>query len=156
LVSFQSGGPGRPYGTLIMDSAGNLYGTGLGTVFKLSPVNGGWNFSLVYSFSSCEINAGVTQGPDGNLYGVCEQGGAGNRYGWVFELPPTCNQSCTPIDLHDFAFSDGANPFGPVVFDGEGNLYGTTAHGGYTGSPCGTGGCGVIWEIAGVADIPRR
>lgn len=156
LISFQSGGPGRPYGTLIMDASGNLYGTAItGGVYELSPANGGWTFSLVYDFSSCLIQAGVTLGPDGDLYGACEQGGAGNTYGWVFKMPPNCNQTCTPTNLHNFNFTDGANPFGPVVFDASGNLYGTTAHGGYTGSPCGTGGCGTAWEIAGAADTPR-
>ncbi len=98
----------------------------------------------------------LTLGPDGNLYGVCEQGGFGNNYGWVFELPPNCNGTCTPSNLHNFGFSDGANPYGPVVFDAGGNLYGTTYRGGYTGSPCGTGGCGVVWEIAGAAESPRQ
>ena len=153
LISFQSGGPGRPSGTLIVDSSGNLYGTTFNDVYELSPVNGGWTFSVVYNFS-CEIQAGVTLGPDGNLYGACERG-PGNG-GSIFKLPPDCNQTCTPIDLHDFQFSDGSGPMGPVVFDASGNLFGTTYNGGYTGSPCGTTGCGVIWEIAGAADTPRH
>jgi uncharacterized repeat protein (TIGR03803 family) len=154
LFRFPNGGPGRPASTLIMDSTGNLFGTTFNDVFELSPVNGGWTFSVVYDFN-CEMSAGVTLGPDGNLYGVCEHGP--NTYdGSVFKLPPDCNQICTPVNLHDFNFTDGAYPYGPVVFDASGNLYGTTANGAYTGSPCGTNGCGVIWEIAGVADTPRQ
>jgi len=151
LVSFQSGGPGRPFGTLTMDSSGNLYGTAItGEVFKLSPVNGGWTYSVVSEFN-CGLQAGVTLGPDGNLYGVCTQ-----FDGWVFRLPPDCNQTCVPTNLHNFDFTDGSLPFGPVVFDDSGNLYGTTANGGFTGTHCGTAGCGTAWEIEGAADIPRH
>jgi uncharacterized repeat protein (TIGR03803 family) len=155
ILATSPNGPGRPEGTLIMDSAGDLYGTDLNDVYKVSLVNGSWIYSIVYDFS-CEIHAGVTMGTDGNLYGVCEHG-AGNKYpGWVFKLPPDCNQTCTPVDLHDFVFSDGTVPYGPVVFDESGNLYGTTTNGGYTGSPCGTAGCGTAWEIAGVVETIRQ
>ena len=147
-----------PYGTLTMDSSGNLYGTadgygpnGGGTVYKLSPSGGGWLFSLVYAFNfNCSPVAGVTLGADGNLYGVCGLSGANNK-GWVFEMPTNCNQTCTPNDLHDFGGSDGSYPEGAVVFDASGNLYGTTNDGGNTGGACGVSGCGVVWEIAGVA-----
>ena len=74
-------GEGRPFGTPIMDSSGNLYGTIIDSVYKLSPVNGGWNYSTVYTFASCAFNAGVTLGPDGNLYGACYGGIVG--YGGV-------------------------------------------------------------------------
>ncbi len=144
----------EPYGTLIIDDSGNLYGTayndgpnGGGTVFELSPSNGGWTFSLVYSFSSCNPTAGVTLGPDGDLYGVCDAGGA-NGDGWVFEMPRSCNQTCTPTDLHDFDGTDGAVPEGAVAFDASGNLYGTTWVGGI--GDCTIGlyhGCGTVWEI---------
>jgi uncharacterized repeat protein (TIGR03803 family) len=152
LVEFNGTTGIHPYGTLITDESGNLYGTardngphGDGTVFELSPSNGGWTFSLVYAFSSCNPIAGVTLGPDGNLYGVCRVGGA-DADGWVFEMPPNCNGTCTPTDLHDFNGSDGANPFGQVVFDASGNLYGTTFEGG-RGDCTGVSGCGVVWEI---------
>lgn len=153
LYNFPNG-DGRPFGTPIMDPSGNLYGTTFGSVYELSPVNGGWNFSIVYAFNFCELNAGVTLGPDGDLYGVCK--GQGVQSGSVFELPPNCNGTCRPNYLHSFSFTDGSLPTGPVVFDANGNLYGTTFYGGYTGAPCGAYGCGVIWEIAGAADVPRH
>lgn len=150
LVEFNGTTGIRPYGTLIKDQSGNFYGTardngpnGGGTVFELSPSNGGWNFSLVYAFTSCSPMAGVTLGADGNLYGVCA-GSLPNNDGWVFEMPRNCNQACTPNDLHDFDFFHGALPWGAVAFDADGNIYGTTRAGG-TGN-C-TDGCGVVWEI---------
>ena len=155
LLTFSGSTGIHPYGTLITDAFGDLYGTapdngpnGGGTVYELSPSNGGWTFSLLYGFSSasCEPMAGVTLGPDGNLYGVCRVGGAHNN-GWVYEVPPNCNQSCTPTDLHDFNFTDGNDPQGAVSFDANGNLYGTAFSGGTLNCTEFPGGCGVVWEI---------
>ncbi len=153
LVEFNGTTGIHPYGSLIKDAAGNFYGTardngpnGGGTVYELSPSDGGWSFSLVYAFSVCEPQAGVTLGPDGNLYGVCLQGGA-NRDGSVFQVPPNCNQTCTPNNLHDFNFNQGSYPEGSVAFDANGNLYGTANYGGNVGGPCGSVGCGVVWEL---------
>lgn len=143
----------HPWGTLIMDGSGNLYGTatqdgpnGGGTVFELSPSNGGWNFSLVYAFTLCNPTAGLTLGPNGNLYGACEAGGT-HAEGWIFEMPGNCNQSCTPTDLHDFSSTEGSNPLAPVSFDGSGNIYGTTFEGGSGDCIGGMSGCGSAWEI---------
>jgi len=162
LANGSHGTGSNPYGTLIMDQSGILYCTasdyfsgGGGTVYKVMRSGIGWTAALVYAFSSCQSGAGVTLGPDGNLYGVCTEGGAHNQ-GWVFEMPPSCNQTCTPNDLHDFDSNDGAVPFGPVVFDVDGNLYGTALQGGSTGSRCFDAGCGVVWELMGVADQSRR
>lgn len=155
LLEFNGESGIHPYGTLIMDQAGNLYGTardngpnGGGTVFEFSPSNGGWTFTLLYAFSSnaCGPMAGLTLGPDGNLYGVCRTGGM-NRNGWVFELPTNCNQTCTPNVVHDFNFTDGADPEAPVTFDANGNMYGTTVAGGMGNCSSDPGECGVVWEI---------
>lgn len=80
---------------LLMDAAGNLYGTsngpyGYGSVFQLAPWNGTWTYYDLYDFTG-----GDGSGPSGslvldtnsNLYGVTSQGGA-NGDGVVFELPP--------------------------------------------------------------------
>jgi uncharacterized repeat protein (TIGR03803 family) len=49
--------------------------------------------------------------------------------------------------LYDFhGGSDGANPRTPLIFDGAGNLYGTTFQGGSTG--CGGLGCGTVFKLA--------
>ena len=134
-----------------MDDSGNLYGSaefggqnGGGVVFKLAPSDGGFTYSLLYSFSSCFSLGGIAIDAAGDLFGVCTLGGA---HGWVFELT-NCSQGCSVVDLHDFGGSDGASPQGTPVLDANGNLYGTTVIGG-TGN-CGSNGCGVVWEIADV------
>jgi uncharacterized repeat protein (TIGR03803 family) len=65
----------------------------------------------------------------GNVYGATLYGGTFNN-GTVFELDPAGRETI----LHNFAGgSDGANPFGGVIRDSDGNLYGTTEHGGVFG-----------------------
>ena len=155
VLVFSASTGDNSFGRLFMDAHRNLYGTASldgphngGTVFEASPFNGGWRFTLIYSFSVCEPEAGVTLGPDGNLYGVCQLGpNSGNQHGWVFKMPTDCNQTCTPADLHDFNFTDGADPRGPVAFDANGNLYGTAFAGGIGDCTRFPDQCGVVWEI---------
>lgn len=163
LANFSGGSTGSPpLSTLIMDGSRNLYGTGEGlgpegggTVYEVSPSNGSWIFSLAYAFGlnpSCFPSAGVTLGPDGNLYGVCAKGGANND-GWVFEMLTTCNQTCSPRDLYDFTGPKPCLALGSVTFDSNGNLYGTCYGGGNPGCVS-NAGCGSVWELEGV--INRR
>lgn len=161
LVNFDFGlaelaGAYYPFTPLVVDSAGNLYGTTIysgtyslnGIVFKLTPSDGGFKTSLFYNFpSSCQPYGGVIMDTQGNFYGQCVSGGASN-IGWIFELT-NCSQHCTLLDLHDFTGPDGAMPTSPVALDTNGNLYGATEYGG-TSVNCQLG-CGVVWEIAGVA-----
>jgi uncharacterized repeat protein (TIGR03803 family) len=151
LVNFDVTNGQTPYGNLIIDRSGNLYGTtasggpnGGGVVFELSPSGGGFTYSMLYSFSACGSRAGLAEDGAGDLFGVCYSGGA-NQDGWIFELT-NCSQGCSVADLHDFSGSDGMNPYGSPVLDSSGNLYGTTGIG---GTGCAQG-CGVVWEIAGV------
>ena len=65
----------------------------------------------------------------GNLYGTTSAGGA-YGYGTVFKLNPGANGRWTQTVLHEFNLTDGANPEGTLIFDGVGNLYGTTSQGG--------------------------
>jgi len=152
LYTFQGGSDGLyPMAGLIFDQAGNLYGAASsggsgngGTVFELTPSNGNWNFSLLYSLSG---SGGSRNGPlrsltmdgAGNLYGTTYSDGAYGA-GSVFELTPS-NGAWTYTDLYDFTGGDdGANPYGGVTLDANGNLYGTTAFGGASDA-------GVVWKI---------
>lgn len=153
LHAFNGGSDGAySYGGVIIDPSGNLYGTanqggtgGGGTVFDLTPVNGGgWNFNTLYTFLSLgggPSGPGDTPAMDaaGNLYGTTYLDGA-YFFGAVFKLTPS-NGGWTYTSLHDFTGgSDGAGPISNVVFDVNGNLYGTTSEGGAYGY-------GVVWEI---------
>lgn len=147
---------GTPTAGLLLDNAGNLYGTtgtggpggGGGTVFELSPMGLGWNFSVLYSFDSlAHPFANLTMDAAGNLYGTTLSGGS-SSHGNVFKLTRT-GDSWTYSSLHDFTGgSDGSLPYGAVALDAAGNLYGTTQGGGSeTGECLASHGCGVVWQI---------
>jgi hypothetical protein len=128
-------------------------GGGGSLIYKLAPSNGGFTFSVLYTFISyCDSYGGVAMDAAGHFFGVCTGGGAHNK-GWIYELT-NCSEACNLVDLHDFSGSDGSSPYPGPVLDANGNLYGTTYLGGPEGF-CGGYGCGVVWEIAGVG-APRR
>ncbi|MGC2111637.1 MAG: choice-of-anchor tandem repeat GloVer-containing protein [Candidatus Korobacteraceae bacterium] len=139
----------EPYGGVTFDASGNLYGTtfvggpqGGGTAFELTPSNGGWTFTLLQGFNAYEGSyATPTLDAQGNLYGTLS---AYNFVGEVFKLTDS-NGSWSYQHFHDFSGNDGYIPLGAVVFDANGNLYGTTYAGG--GSGCGGEGCGAVYEI---------
>jgi uncharacterized repeat protein (TIGR03803 family) len=161
LHSFSGGTDGSaPFGALIFDGAGNLYGTttsqGInfyGTAFKLSPNgSGGWTETVLHSFGAGTDGSGPTGGlifdGAGNLYGTTYSGGTSN-VGTVFELSPNGSGGWTETVLYSFNNngSDGNYPYAGLVFDSAGNLYGTTYYGGTSNqgsifklSPNGNGG----------------
>jgi uncharacterized repeat protein (TIGR03803 family) len=169
LHEFTGGQDGSvPVAGLAMDRAGNLYGTteggggGQGTVFKMTHKAGGWLFSPLYGFTGGNDGgnpeAAVTIGPNGSIYGTTSNGGTGlcggHGCGTVFNLRPAQHASpkvfapWSETVLYSFAGgSDGAFPsFGSLVFDQEGNIYGTTEGGG--GSGCDGYGCGTVFRLA--------
>jgi uncharacterized repeat protein (TIGR03803 family) len=169
LHNFTGGADGaQPYVGLTMDPAGNLYGTaifggvpggcygsGCGTVFKLSRTGSNWIFSPLYSFTGStdgSLPAGrVVRGPNGTLYGTTLQGGADNT-GVVFNLHPPAHISGRVFSpwietvLYQFGgVSDGNYPVGDLLFDAAGNIYGTTQNGGYECED--TVYCGTVYEL---------
>jgi len=163
LYRFAGGDDGwLPAGGVILDSAGNIYGTtqlggesGAGTVFELSPSNGHWTKEILYSFrgESGPEDSLVMDG-EGSLYGTSYAAGAGDGHGdagVVFKLMPNASGQWTYTSLHDFACTtrtcpDGSAPTGNVIFDSNGNLYGTTTGGGRTGSTNDVA-AGIAWQI---------
>jgi uncharacterized repeat protein (TIGR03803 family) len=125
-----------PYGALIRDSSGDLYGTtyqggtaNLGTVFKL----GASGYQVLYSFrggtDAANPLSGVTLDSAGNLYGTTYNGGAAGA-GAVYKLEPTGQE----MVLYSFTGgADGDKPYAGVIVDSAGNLYGTTYYGGVSG-----------------------
>lgn len=109
-----------------------------GTVFELSPTNGGWQEQDIYAFTGTTDGsvsyANLIFDAAGNLYGTTAYGGntgcvGGYGCGVVFELSPVKNGWSESV-LHDFTGADGANSQASLIFDGKGNLYGTTEAGG--------------------------
>jgi uncharacterized repeat protein (TIGR03803 family) len=143
IYAFGDGGDGSgPYGGLIFDASGNLYGTASKGIFELSPQSGGlWTLQVLYTPSGETDASGPVNGlifdKSGNLYGASESGGAYAAYGTVFELSPPQSGTgpWTEQILHSFNnnFVDGYRPLGSLVFDANGNLYGTTSYGGVNG-----------------------
>lgn len=162
---------------LVMDAAGDLYGTtlyggsyvgnicadnGCGTVFELvnSPESPGtYTEKVLYRFTD---NNGDTNFPQtglamdqaGNLYGTSAAGGAGG-WGAVYEL---VNSSGSYKERVIYSFVDinvyaGDAPAYPVIVDAAGNLYGTTPGG---GARCAAGptGCGTAFELVNSPTSP--
>jgi len=134
---------GGPEASLVFDAAGNLYGTatgggtfGFGTVFKLTRgTSGKWSETVLHNFESTDGQypyCGLVFDAAGNLYGTTHYGGA-NGYGTVYKMA-FANGTWTQSVLHSFNSSDGDGPDGLLVFDGAGNLYGTTYFGGANNS----------------------
>jgi uncharacterized repeat protein (TIGR03803 family) len=126
-------------GGLVFDNAGNLYGTTVtmcgntGQVYELSPaqnLNGTWNKTLVHAFQGPPNDgrwpeAPVTFDQAGNLYGTT-LGGGNSDLGTVYRLSRAGNV-WTECLLYSFTgMADGRKPISSVIFDGSGDLYGTT------------------------------
>lgn len=155
-------------GALVADKAGNLYGTGnfgnvapcyCGLVYELSPPAAAgrtWTATMLYAFKGENNGDGANPygtlifDKQGNLYGTTQAGGTNNS-GTVFELSPPASAggSWTESVLYIFPGdgSQGDWPEGNLVFDAQGNLYGTTSIGGTVSSlPCYLG-CGVFFQL---------
>jgi uncharacterized repeat protein (TIGR03803 family) len=144
--------------SLVFDSAGNLYGTTAqggssnnGTVFELSPSGSSWAEKTLISFNGggggSQPVGGVIVDSSGNLYGTTKEGGS-NGAGVVFELSPSHARSWTEKILHNFGSGkDGRFPTAALVFDTDGNLYGTTQGGGAYGDGTESKG-GIAFKLA--------
>jgi len=120
---------------LVLDGAGNLYGTTLGgendygTVFELSRGSGpGWTLGTLVSFSfraafsnGAYPIGGLIADASGNLYGITSGGGA-NKTGTIFELSRAGGSSWRLSTLASFDSNEVVSP--GLALDANGNLYG--------------------------------
>lgn len=166
LYAFTGGADGgNPATALILDRAGNLYGTtygggksdygcsyltdGCGVVFKVDKHG---METVLYTFAGTpdggQPSSGLVRDPAGNLYGTTYFEGTSGFYGTVFKLDTAGVETI----LYNFTDgTDGAGPQGNLVLDEAGDLYGETAKGGDDSvQACTSGswkGCGVVFKL---------
>jgi uncharacterized repeat protein (TIGR03803 family) len=158
ILKFNGGANGSlPYGGLVSDTSGNLYGTtnkggtGVGEVYELSPpaaAGGAWTQTVLFKFTGGARGgnpyAGLIIDTKGNLYGTTLKGGV-NGNGVAFELSPPAiaGGSWTETVLHKFdGGAGGSAPYGGLLTDKSGNLFGTASAGG------GVPNAGVVYELS--------
>jgi uncharacterized repeat protein (TIGR03803 family) len=162
IFSFDGRDGSGPIANLVADSAGNLYGTtfsggaksasGYGVVYELVPPAGGagrWHEQVLLHFKGeaggRDPLCALAMDGSGNLYGTTTSGGLKKGQGTVFELiRPAAGSVWTEAVLFQFPNNGafGRRPYAGVIFDGGGNLYGTTSFGG-PGD-----GYGVVFQLA--------
>ncbi len=143
---------GTPSSTLLLDSAGNLYGSATnggpynnGTVFELSSGTGGWteqNLCVFFPATDGQYPySNLIFDGSGNLYGVTPFGGI-YGYGVAYQLTPG-DGGWTETVLHSFGKGKDAQGFydGGLTLDASGNLYGMSEYGGAYGD-------GALFELS--------
>jgi uncharacterized repeat protein (TIGR03803 family) len=161
---------GNLYGVTAYGGTGGcvLFGgvAGCGIVFELSPPSapgGAWTKTTIYSFrggvDGYLPNGNLTFDSAGNLYGATTYGGGFGscnapyyQYcGTIFEVSPPSRPGAAWTERVLYSFksgTDGANPYGGLVFDQHGTMYGTTQVGGnQICQPAGGVGCGTVFEL---------
>jgi uncharacterized repeat protein (TIGR03803 family) len=138
LHSFSIGDGAYPQGSVSSDGAGNLYGTagqggssGCGVVYKMRNI--GTGFAVLHNFTCAPdgyLPGSVVLDAQGNIYGGTSEGGDASACpafgcGIIFKITPSGQETI----LHTFHYTDGAAP-NELMFDAQGNLWGTTAFGG--------------------------
>jgi len=148
-----------PYSRVVFGPGGLLYGTtsyggayGYGTVFSLRPPASAckavlcpWDETILYSFTGGADGAvpqfgDLTFDQAGNIYGTTSGGGS-SRAGAVFRLTRSGSGWTESVIWNFTNHSDGGGPYGGVVFDSAGNLYGATSFGG-------SGFSGTVYELS--------
>jgi uncharacterized repeat protein (TIGR03803 family) len=145
---------GGPYGSLFMDSSGNLLGATLlgvtgGKTYEIAKIGGSYATpAFLATFSSSDMNSAysgeVNLSADGNgdLFGLMSSGGA-NGFGAVVEFP---NTGGGPVTLASFnGGARGSNPDATLLVDASGNLFGTTLSGGANNA-------GTVFELQKTGD----
>jgi uncharacterized repeat protein (TIGR03803 family) len=182
LHSFNEDDGSGPVAGLIVDGAGNFYGTtseggvyyncgydpvyGCGAVFELTPgSDGGWKEKVIHNFNGQNKDGFYPRGSlvsdaAGSLYGTTASGGAHNSClqvnssgcGAVVRLTRDAKGQWKESVIYSFKGSDGWQPLGNLIFDKKGNLYGTTSQGGGYNRNCYEYSCGTVFELSPSSD----
>src|SRR5258708_1015933 len=148
LHAFAAGSDGAyPWGGLLLDSSGNVYGTihgylsyAVSGIFQLTLSSNSWSNTLLYDVYS---GPGLVFDKSGNLYG--SMGGGTASLGAVGELSPGSN-AWNYTELYSFCpqygCPDGWSEPAPPIFDRQGNLWGVATYGGINVLPCAHNGSG--------------
>jgi len=156
-----------PSSGLLLDSAGNLYGTtfyggatyggacganGCGVVYKLSPAAHGWNLTILHSFTGGKDGSnptGLAFGASGSLIGITQYGGSSSQCsvgcGVVFQLARNSSGAWQETKLLDFAGGYGGEKPVGILLDASGNIFGSASGGNNT---CYAGYCGVVFKLS--------
>jgi uncharacterized repeat protein (TIGR03803 family) len=146
IHAFTGGDDGSGPGSRVtVDRAGRIYGmtptggaNGLGTIYKIGPLSSGAStFKVIHAFTGGADGSSGSAGRmilrDGHLYGAATTGGS-NGSGVVFELTPRALGGWDFRTIYTFQGQpDGSFPYGALLFDDSGNIYGTTYYGGANG-----------------------
>jgi len=145
LASFDETNGAGPVGDLVMDAAGNLFGTaeaggvdGVGTLFEVAKDSG--NVTALANFdgtNGASPTSGLIADAAGNLYGTTSFGGSADD-GTVFELP--AGYGAVGV-LASFDGINGASPSNGLIVDSAGDLFGTASVGGAAND-------GTVFEVA--------
>jgi uncharacterized repeat protein (TIGR03803 family) len=132
------------------DKASPLFGTtsqggkhSNGTVFALAPDGSGFQYKVIYHLRTEEFAKETQVDPDGNLMvvaGLGAKGGAGSLFQLAKDTWKKTNIHVFCHEQQGFLCLDGFSPFGQVLRDAAGNLFGTTISGGH-------GNLGVAYEV---------
>jgi len=146
IYTFHPRPDGRnPYPYVIRDDAGNIYGVtwwggayGRGTVFQISPDG---VETVLHNFLDTPDGswpyASVVLDSKGRLFGTTKIGGT-YGLGTIYELEPGIKKDRV---LYSFSGkADGGYPLARLIFDADGNLYGTTSIGGNC--------CGTVFQLS--------
>ncbi len=142
LYSFQDQPDGAlPYGGVILDKAGNLYGTtyyaganDVGTVYELEQNSGGWSETILYNFKGGTDGSspigGLVPDKSGNLYGTTSDGGTSGGFGVIFGMKNSGGKWAEAV-VYRFPGAPGLSlAYNGMASSRDGNFYGATVHGG--------------------------
>jgi len=160
LLNFNGSDGANPEAALLIDAAGNLFGTtyaggtsGYGTVFEIAKTSGTYSSTPTilanFNFTNgANPTAGLVADAQGDLFGTTEGGGSAvdgfvtyEGEGTVFEIAKQAGGYGPLTTLADFNLADGGMPDGKLLVDAAGNLFGTTSAGGLSQQ-------GTVFEIA--------